>query len=86
MAVRVVVGEPRVIHELDSGCAGLDEEQRRQTLGPVDRQGAITISTRATSPEVTNHFSPLIRHPPSVGVAVVAIPLGSEPASASVTA
>ena len=47
---------------------------------------AITISTRATSPEVTNHFSPLIRQPPSVATAVLAIPPGSEPASASVTA
>jgi hypothetical protein len=48
---------------------------------------AITISTRATSPEVTNHFSPLIRHPPAAVVtAVVAIPFGSEPACASVTA
>ena len=47
---------------------------------------ATTISTRATSPEVTNHFSPLMRQPASVATAVVAIPLGSEPASASVTA
>ena len=47
---------------------------------------AMTIRTRATSPEVTNHFSPLIRHPSPVETAVLAIPPGSEPASASVTA
>ena len=42
--------------------------------------------TSATSPLVTNHFSPRIRQPPSDGVALVAIADGSEPASASVTA
>ena len=47
---------------------------------------AMTISTLATSPEVTNHFSPLMRQPASVATAVDAIPPGSDPASASVTA
>ncbi|MGH2851534.1 MAG: acyl-CoA dehydrogenase family protein [Solirubrobacteraceae bacterium] len=35
---------------------------------------------------VTNHFSPSITQPPSLRRAVVVIPDGSEPASASVTA
>ena len=42
--------------------------------------------TSATSPLVTNHFSPRMRQPEPVGVAVVAIPDGSEPACSSVTA
>ena len=42
--------------------------------------------TAATSPKVTNHFSPLISQPPSTFVAVLVIMLGSEPAPASVTA
>ena len=44
--------------------------------------------TSATSPLVTNHFSPRIRQPPPSpsGAAVVSIADGSEPASASVTA
>ena len=42
--------------------------------------------TSATSPLVTNHFSPRIRQPASVRSAVVVMPDGSEPASASVTA
>lgn len=46
----------------------------------------MTTSTSATSPEVTNHFSPLIRKPPSVRTALVSIPEGSEPAFRSVTA
>ena len=48
---------------------------------------ATTMITSATSPLVTNHFSPRIRHPPpSSGVADVSIADGSDPASASVTA
>ena len=47
----------------------------------------MTMMTAATSPEVTNHFSPLITKPPSsVRCAAVLMPDGSEPASASVTA
>jgi hypothetical protein len=55
----------------------------------VGPSGAIatTMITSATSPLVTNHFSPLIRQPPPAsGVADVSIADGSEPASASVTA
>ena len=48
---------------------------------------AITMITEATSPEVTNHFSPLSRKPPAPsGSATALIREGSEPASASVTA
>ena len=48
---------------------------------------AITMSTEATSPEVTNHFSPLSRKPPLPSLtATEAIREGSDPASASVTA
>ena len=49
---------------------------------------ATTIIAVATSPLVTNHFSPRMCQPapPASGAAVVVIPDGSEPASASVTA
>jgi hypothetical protein len=40
----------------------------------------------ATSPPVTNHFSPSITQPPSTLRAVVVIAIASEPASASVVA
>jgi hypothetical protein len=47
----------------------------------------MTIRTEATSPEVTNHFSPLRTQPPlSEGTAVASMRLGSEPALRSVTA
>jgi acyl-CoA dehydrogenase len=61
------------------------EEQIDRWLRPGLR-GESQDAYAATSPEVTNHFSPSMRQPPSSGVAVVAIPDGSEPASASVTA
>jgi len=79
--VRVVVGELGVVDVRDPVGAWLDQEQRRQLLVAVE-DVAMTTSTRATSPEVTNHFSPLIRQPASVLTAVVAIVLGSDPASA----
>src|SRR5215207_7384275 len=47
---------------------------------------ASTIRKSATSPTVTNHFSPSIRKPPPTRSAVVAISEGSEPAPSSVTA
>ena len=47
---------------------------------------ASTRRWSATSPTVTNHLTPSIRQPSPSGVAVVAMPLGSEPASASVIA
>jgi hypothetical protein len=46
----------------------------------------MTIRTWATSPEVTNHFSPFMRKPPEVRSAVASIREGSEPAPTSVTA
>ena len=46
----------------------------------------IRMSKSATSPEVTNHFSAWIRQPVAVRSAVAAIPPGSDPAPASVTA
>ena len=36
MAVRVVVGEPRVVDELDAGSVGLDQEQCRKPIRAVD--------------------------------------------------
>ena len=58
----------------------------RNNVGPSGAIATTTI-TSATSPLVTNHFSPRIRQPPpSRGDAVVSIAEGSEPAFASVTA
>ena len=58
----------------------------RNSVGPSGAT-ATTMITSATSPLVTNHFSPRMRQPPpSSGSAVVAIADGSEPARASVTA
>ena len=48
---------------------------------------AWTIRKSATSPTVTNHFSPVIRYPPSPSAsATVSISEGSRPAFSSVTA
>ena len=55
-------------------------------MAPSSIAFAMTMITLATSPEVTNHFSPSIAQPASVRVAVVAMVDGSEPESSSVTA
>ena len=47
---------------------------------------ATTMCAAATSPVVTNHFSPLIRQPPAILAAVARISDGSDPANSSVTA
>jgi hypothetical protein len=44
------------------------------------------MSKSDTSPDVTNHFSALMRQPAAVRSAVPAIPPASEPAAPSVTA
>ena len=76
--VRVGVREGRVLDDLD---ARRRPRARANSVGPSGAT-ATTTSTSATSPLVTNHFSPRIRQPPpGSGSAVVAIPDGSEPAS-----
>ncbi len=56
-------------------------------VGPYPAQIATTMCAAATSPLVTNHFSPSRSQPPAPsGVAVVRMPEGSEPACSSVTA
>ena len=53
---------------------------------PSGWTSASTSRWSATSPTVTNHLTPSIRQPSPSGVAVVAMPLGSEPACSSVIA
>ena len=47
---------------------------------------ACTMRKSATSPTVTNHFSPEIRYPSPSRAATVSMSDGSEPAFSSVTA
>ena len=85
MALGVVVGERRSSTYSTPGASDSTRNSVGSRCSPSTTL-AMTISTLATSPVVTNHFSPEIRKPASVRSATVLIPEGSEPASASVTA
>jgi hypothetical protein len=56
------------------------------SVGPCPSAFATTMWAVATSPLVTNHFSPSITQPAPSRRAVVRMPDGSEPANSSVTA
>ena len=77
--------EVRIVDDLDPRLVSSTTKSVGSRSAPSTRF-AITTSTVAMSPEVTNHFSALITKPPSLLSAVASIREGSEPAPRSVTA
>ena len=79
VAVRVGVGERRVVDDLDAGRAGLDEEQRREPLAVLDHVRDHDVDGR----DVARRHEPLLAVDAEAARrcarAVVAIPDGSEP-------
>ena len=65
MAVRVVVGELRVLDELDAGRVRRDQEQRRQPLGTIDHVG----HDDQHAGDVTRGDEPLLAVEPPAAVA-----------------
>ena len=86
MALRVVVGERRIVDVLDPERVAVDQEQGRQAVVAVDHVRHHDQHLR----DVAAGHEPLLAIDPEAGVggrsARVEIPDGSEPASASVTA
>ena len=86
MAVRVGVGERRVVDHLDAGSVGVDREQGRKLVLAVDHVG----HHDQDGGDVARRDEPLLAvQAKAVGgaaAAVEAMRLGSEPASRSVTA